>query len=399
MLVPVVIFVVTRLVDAVFLVMGAHDQSALPATSPAYHVSFPTEGSPGYWGVLSNWDGQWYRSIAESGYPGSLPTEGGEVVPNEWAFYPGYPMLVRLVMMITRFDFGVAAGVVSLACAGVAVVLLYRMLVRTGDRFVALGSVLCLCTYPGAPILQVGYSEGLALLLIVVSVTNLRERRYGWVAVGMVLLSLTRPVVLPFAIVVGVHWLVRWRRARVDPFPLSERVSVVGVALTAVLSTVIWPVVAAVATGDADAFSKTQSAWPANQGSRGLWANWVVTTATERSVGLLVAILLMLAVIGYAVSRPAARNWGLELRTWSLAYPAYLLIATRPGPSILRYLLLAVGPLWPLPETPSARESPTQRRMRWAFLVAIALVGTVGQYFWVTRVFTISQSPELQPYP
>lgn len=398
-LVPLTIFSITRLLDAVFLWVGAHEQTALPATSPAYTVNFPTENSPGYWGVVSNWDGQWYRSIAESGYPTSLPTEDGEVAQNEWAFYPAYPMLVRALMMLTNLPFGPAATIVSLACSGLAVLTLYRLLLQTGDRFVALATVLCLCTYPTAPVFQVGYSEGLALLLIVLSISCLHHRRYGWVTALMLAVSLTRPLVLPFAVVIGVHWIVRWRRARVDPFPWSQRLACAGSALTAAASVTLWPLIAAVGTGQRDAFTATQSAWPANQNGHGLWANWVLTAVSARSAGLAAAVVVVLAGVGFVVSRPGARKWGLELGTWSLAYPLYLLFATRPTPSFVRYFMLAVGPLWPLPACASPQETKAQRTARWCFLIAIAVLGVIGQYFWVTRVFTIAQAPEVQPYP
>ena len=396
---PLIIFAITRLISGAFLTIGAREQSATLATSPAYHVNFPTERAPGYLGVVSNWDGQWYRAIAELGYPTSLPMDEGGVVPNEWAFYPGYPMLVRGLMMLTRWEFGLAATLVSLTCSALAVVLLYRMIMLNADRFVATGTVLCLCSFPTAATMQVGYSEGLALLLIVSSILALRARRYGVLGLVMIALALTRPIVLAFAFVIGVHWIVRWRRSRVEPFPTAERWAAAGVAIGAALLTALWPAIAAVTTRDANAFSRTQAAWPANQGATGLWANWPVTAVAERSGALAAIIVLILAIVGYAVSRPAARSWGLELRTWSLAYPVYLLLATRPTPSAARYFMLAIGPLWPLPERSSTSESPLQRHLRWTFLLAIVLAGTVGQYFWVTRVFTIPLSPEVQPYP
>jgi hypothetical protein len=391
------VFAATRALDAAFLAAGARDQVDLPSSSPAYHVTFSTPSSPSYWQILSNWDGQWYRSIAEFGYPSTLPTENGQVIQNEWAFFPAYPMLVRVVMTLTQLEFGPAASLVSLTSAGAAVLLLYRMLLNGGDRFLALGTVVCLCTFPTAPVLQVAYSESLALLLIVTSTVCLRERRYGWLVIALVCLSLARPLVLPFAAVVAVHWVVRWRQSPANPFPASERVKVAGVVFIAGLSAGLWPAIAAIVTGDTRAFTETQSAWPVNQG--GLMGNWLFSAERQPPPGIALFLALGLGVLAFSVSRPAARRWGLELRTWSVAYPLYLLIATRPGPSILRFLLLAIGPLWPLPDVASADESPFHRRVRWCLLIGFALLGIVGQYFWVTRVFTIRVSPGSQLYP
>ena len=354
-LTPLLIFGITRLIGAIFLSIGAQNQVALLESSPAYDVRVPEQGSPGYWGVVSNWDGQWYRSIAESGYPASLPREGGEIVRNEWAFYPAFPMMVRALMLTTDWQFELAATTVSLICSGLAVILLYRMLLVSGDRLLAFGTVLCLCTYPAAPILQVAYSEGLALLLIVGALFLLRRRRYGWLAVVIAVLSLTRAVVLPLALVLAVQWVLRWRRTRTEPFPQTERLALGAVALFAAASAGFWPTVAAIATGEPRAFTMTQAAWSANQGAQGLWGNWLVAAAYGATeVALLSAIALGLVL--YSATRPGARRWGTELRAWSIAYPIYLLVATRPTPSALRYFMLAIGPLWLLPETDEQAE-------------------------------------------
>lgn len=320
------------------------------------------------------------------------------MVANEWAFCPGYPMLVRAVMETTDLGFAPAVTIVSLVCAGLAVVLLYRMLAQEGDSFVALTAVLGLCTFPAAPILQLGYTESLALLLIVLALVTLRQRMYGRLAALAVALSLTRPVVLPLAIIIGVHWLVRWRRARVEPFPLNERLLSAVVAIFSLCLAGLWPAVAAVATGDPHAYTKTHAAWPANSGHRGLFGNWVVLALTEGGhIAVFVAIAIL--VVGGLALRSGARNWGLELRVWSVVYPVYVLVATRPTTALLRHMMLTIGPLWPFPDGRPSEETPTQKRVRWMMPVAFALVGLVGQYLWVTEVFTIADSPELRPLP
>ena len=68
--------------------------------------------------------------------------------------------------------------------------------------------------------------------------------------------------------------------------------------------------------------------------------------------------------------RPAARAWGVEVRTWAWAYPAYLFVAAAPGPSIIRYLLLAFPLLWPWPEVESFRTATRVQRGAVVFLAA-----------------------------
>lgn len=397
MLVPLTIFGLTRMISGYLLSVGAQRQVALTEDSPAYHLTTPTDASPGYLGVISNWDGQWFRSIAESGYPVPLPMEDGQVVQNEWAFSPGYPTLVRLVMMLTRTDFPLAATVVSLVCSGLAVLLVYRLLMTRADSFVATTAVLGLCSFPASPILQVAYSESLALLLVVTALVLLTQRRYGWLVVVAFALCLTRPLTLPLAAVIGVHWLVRWRRSD-DLFPVRDRLWAGGAALASAMFMGVWPLIAAVVTGTTDAFTATIAAWPGNSGDQGLLTNWLVLAAT--GVGpVTVFVLMVLMFLLYAVFRRGSRNLGADVRAWSLIYPVYMLAVTRPNAGVLRYLVLAVGVLWPLPDLVPERESRVQFVVRWAMPILFAIASMVGQYYWVTRIFIINGDPGMQPFP
>lgn len=395
---PITMFAASRLISGILLDVGADRQIALTENTPAYKVTEPTEASPGYLGVVSNWDGQWYRSIVESGYPIPMPVVDGQVVANEWAFAPAYPMLVRVVTALAGLDFPLAASLVSLACSGLAVVLLYRMLLQTGDRFVAFTAVLGLCAFPGAPILQVAYSESLALLLVVLALIVLRRHRYGWLMLVAAGLALTRPVVLPLAAVIGVHWLIRWRNSA-DSFPTRERWWAGASAIVTASLIGLWPIAVAGATGTSDAFVQTMSAWPSNQGDvLGPFGTWLVLAVTTPGV-VTVFVGAVLVVIVYAVTREGSRSWGPELRAWSLLYPLFIIAATRPAAGIVRYLVLSIGPLWPLPDPAPSDETRRQHVLRWAMPLAFATAGFVGQYYWVTEVFTISQDPAAQPFP
>src|SRR5688500_4100225 len=62
-----------------------------------------------------SWDAQWYRRIAEDGYPDELPVgPDGRVQQNPWAFYPLFPLAVRLVTGATGLGFGTVAPLLAL---------------------------------------------------------------------------------------------------------------------------------------------------------------------------------------------------------------------------------------------------------------------------------------------
>src|SRR3954465_6616651 len=149
--VPLGIFALTRLVDAVAIVLMARHQ--IPASSLPAGVAVPTVvDPPSYLSAIQSWDGQWYRQIVEHGYPTTLPTRDGVVQQNAWAFYPGYPALVWLVTRLGA-SFAVAASVVSLGAGAGAMCVLYRMLLSRSGAWLAGLTVLALCCAPPAPIL------------------------------------------------------------------------------------------------------------------------------------------------------------------------------------------------------------------------------------------------------
>ena len=381
-------------VGAIFLSIGASQQIALERTLPGYEVTAPTGAAPGYFGVLGNWDGNWYRSIVDHGYPRSLPVDAeGAVQQNEWAFYPTYPLVVRAVMAATGLPFTQGAWLVSLVFGAAAMVALFHLVRERMGRFGAGALVACVMAYVTAPVLQVAYTEGLALLLVVLFLAAVRRRRLSAAVMVAVVLSLTRPIALPLAVVLGTVLLQDWlaqRRAGEGGRPPVRAILATG----AVVATVgLWPLVAWAFTGRPNAFFETQAAWPVNRNGLGGWIGDMVHLTPLGQVGILVVLY-----VAWVSLRPGTRLWGRELQVWSIAYPLYLILASRPSPSILRYLMLTIAPLWPFPGIGAAYA----RCHRWVaplLLSGCLTIGLVSQYYWVTRVFAVTGDPGQQLFP
>jgi hypothetical protein len=390
---PLAVYVATRLVGAVFLAVGAARQIALTSDTDGYSVTAATPASPDYWGVMSNWDGQWYKLIATEGYPTQLPMVDGKVAQNTWAFYPTYPALVRLVMEVTGLSFEVAGAVLSTSLGALAVVLLYRLLRQTASQFAARATVMAFCCFVSAPILQVAYTESLAIVLVLLSLSALRGRRYLLIIGLGFAVSLARPITPALALVVLIHTAVLWRR-HATLWVLTKGIATsVGLGASAFL----WPVIATAVTGIDNAYLLTQSAWPLNRDvADGTWSNWVVPPSGSSTAlaGMGVAVFALLVFI---VSRRGTALWGLELRLWAVCYPLFVLLTTRPGPSVLRYALVAVVVFWPVPDFPDS--SRTDRLFRVAILGGLCAGGLMAQFWWATNVFTIPVSPDRQPLP
>jgi hypothetical protein len=378
--VPLAVFALSRVIDGVLIAVTSGDQ--VPRDADVAMVDTPAGAGPGYLAALSNWDGQWYSQIAHDGYPTELPRDHGQVEQNAWAYYPLYPALSRLLMMLFHLPFEVAATTVSLITGAAAMVLLFRMVERVGGRFNATTAVAAICLFPAAPILQAAYTEGLALLLIVLCLTSLRDRRFGWLMVTTTFLAFTRPIVLPLAVVIALHGVLRWRRRRIEPVERRELAAYAGSAGFAVLSFAFWPITTGVVTGDANAYFETQRAWILHDASG--WPSWLAEGLEPGQRAFAVVGLLALFVMVVLVARPAARAWGTGLRLWGPVYFLYVLGTTRPTSSMVRYSMLSIVPAWPAVSEPGQEPS---RRTRVAVLGTIVVVGASLQYLWLRWFF------------
>ncbi len=137
---------------------------------------------------LLRWDSEWYAGIVEHGYRyNGDPNDLQPVV-----FYPLYPMLSRALAAITGLSPGVALLVVANVAAVLAILLLFRWARRHTGEETALLAVACLGFYPGSLFLSAGYTEPLALLMILCCFTVLEDRRFVLAALAAGLALATR---------------------------------------------------------------------------------------------------------------------------------------------------------------------------------------------------------------
>jgi hypothetical protein len=396
---PLAVYVVARLIDAVLIVIAARHQIALPRGAPGlagYNIWAPSPARPGYGSVASNWDGQWYLSIATHGYPSAIPRDAaGHALQNQWGFYPAYPLLVGALMAISGLGFNLVAPALSFLLGAAAVIVMFRLINQGSGRFAASATVLLACTYMAAPAMQIAYTESLALLLVCTALLLLRNHRYGWLVPVLTMLALTRAVALAFVPVLVVHGISRYRHRSREPFPLPDRWRVVGLAVLAVAVTGLWPTIAAVSTGDPAAYTQTMSSWGTTGHLRVLTQFPAFAWSEGGAVGLAVLVGIV-ALIAALVLRSGARAWDPEVRAWAGFYPLYLLLATAPGTSNIRHLLLAFPLLWPFPNM-AATTRDLRRRV--AVVAILAICGLVTQWVWISQFLVLAGPPQGRPFP
>jgi hypothetical protein len=341
--------------------------------------------------ILGSWDGVWYERIARQGYPVPLPADPdtGLLTYSAWAFYPGFPMLVR-VLMLTGLPFLAAAVALNVVLGAVAVLLVWRCLhfalhaqpQPARDRL-ALAAAALWCLYPATGILLMPYTEALACLLVAGSLLLLMQRRYLAVAAVALALGFTRGVAPAVGCAVVAHLVLRWREDRAaGTRPLDGDRSRAGVMVVATaVSSVAWPVLVGVASGLPMAFFDVQAAWGQNPES-GPFVLWVAWAWDAHGV---VGVLVLLGLVGTYIALVLGRHgaWlAMELRVWALAYPLYLLAVVRPITSMWRFLLLDF-PVAALVASVAMRTSSGASVVaHWRRRMAVVAVVLVGGIFW-----------------
>ncbi len=149
------------------------------------------------------WDGRYYLQIAAHGYP-TFVAQHESVV----AFFPLYPLLVRVFGTVLNDNWAMASTVVSFL-TGAAACLAVGALTReqAGDETAARSGWL-FAFAPGAAFLSVAYAEGLAITLCALSLLLLDRRR--WLAAGLIGALATAASSLAFPIVAAALWAA-WR--------------------------------------------------------------------------------------------------------------------------------------------------------------------------------------------
>lgn len=345
--------------------------------------------SPTYWQFINIWDAEWYSRIYENGYPDAVPRDpAGKALENEWAFYALFPLLVRGLTTVTGLGWSVLAPIVAMAAGAAAALVIYRLFRLRAGRGTALWGVLFVAVFPVSPILQIPYAEALNLLLLAGALYLLVERRYLAAVPVVVLMCLSRPVGVPFALTVGLVLLIRLARRRQAGFPAPEAWRLTALTAVAGAAALAWPALAWAGTGDLRAYTDTESAW--RFGDLVPFKPWL--TMAENLVGpvfgpVLLAALLLAAAL-YLTS-PPVRRLGLELQLWCASYLLYLLVFLNPQTSTFRLLL----PLFPL-----ALSAAWLSRSK-AYRGTVAVAFLVLQIVWVAWLWRWTPLPGGGDYP
>ncbi|MDK1359613.1 hypothetical protein QNO00_04955 [Arthrobacter sp. zg-Y1219] len=347
------------------------------------------EGTPSYLQFIGAWDSEWYRNIFDGGYPGEIPRDAtGRAQENEWAFYALFPGLVRALAALTGLGWEVLAPLVATAAGFGAALMVYRLFALRASAGTALWGVVFVAVCPVSPVLQVPYAESLNLLLLAAALYLLLTRRYLAAVPVVLVMCLSRPVGVAFALMLGILFLRRWMRRGKEPFPWSEAWRMVVLGIASGVGALAWPAIAWAVTGELRAYTDTETAWRGD--SLLPFKPWLVEA--ERLFGPVlgpVALIVLVLFTVLCLNSSAVRRLGVELQVWCAAYLMYLFVFLNPLTSTFRLLL----PLFPLGLALACLSS--SRAYRWAVAAAFLIL----QIVWVAWLWRWTPLPGGGDYP
>lgn len=174
-----------------------------------------TKPSGWLYAALTPWDNHSYVQVAMQGYPRHLAYDNnGLLAGNNLAFFPCYPLLIRVVHVISGLDATTASIAAAWLASATAAVLVHRLGLRLFGERAALALVVLVFTQPMAITLWIGYSESLFLALVAAAL--LAAHREAWLTAGVctLLAGLTRSTGTALAVALAVAAVLAMRRQR-----------------------------------------------------------------------------------------------------------------------------------------------------------------------------------------
>jgi len=143
-------------------------------------------GHPWTWHFLFK-DANYYLAIAEHGYKPTSPFpwgRRGSEIDRRTAFFPLFPLLIRLASYLTGGSYLIAGLAVSVLAGAASAVGVWVLAARLCGRRVADRAVTLYCFFPGAMTFGMLYAEPLAVALGAAALLALLDRR--WLAAGII---------------------------------------------------------------------------------------------------------------------------------------------------------------------------------------------------------------------
>jgi hypothetical protein len=202
---------------------------------------------------LLRWDSEWYKIIATEGYK----YDGDPGLTQTVVFYPLFPLLSRLVSEVFRIEVVDSMLLVANLAGAAAMLLMFKLVRERFDDRTALVTVAMISFFPASVFLSAGYTEPLALLLMVSFFLAVNRERFVAAAMlaGLAVATRSSGIVLGPVLL----WEL-WRRRPKQQFLIQA----VPLAIVATSGLWLYVIYLGAAFGHPMAFSDGQAAFNEN---------------------------------------------------------------------------------------------------------------------------------------
>ena len=300
------------------------------------------------WGLLNKWDAAHYVDIAQEGYfSGTIGEDPAQEI--RLAFFPAFPMIIRVIHVVTGIDYALAGILFNLVATVFLAAGVMALVSRWGYGLAGQSAgAIVVTTAPMSIVFNMAYTEALFGALVVWALVALIDRRW-LVAAGIIFaLSFVRITAIAMVAVFGVMVLIyarknlkAWIGLVLSPLPL--------------LGYLIW------ASGHLEHvggyFGTQEKHWNTGFDFGAATLHWIITTLTStETAGYLLSTLVIVGV-PFALILAWRR---VDVATWlfSLALSANILLSdgvmhSRPRlmlPAAILFIPWALGALRLLPK-------------------------------------------------
>jgi Mannosyltransferase (PIG-V) len=199
------VFLAVRVGLSLLSAVGSHLIPPLdPVQVPGWHVSPVSVGWHNLFTATERQDALWFLRIGTLGY---APGDGSA------AFFPLYPLLIRIVAWLPGVGPLDAALLISNGAFYAALVLLHGLTRMEFSEETARTSVLCLAIFPTAFFFLAPYTEAPFLLLSIAAFWFARRDRWVAAALAGALAAMTRSVGILILPALVVEAVMQWRQS------------------------------------------------------------------------------------------------------------------------------------------------------------------------------------------
>jgi hypothetical protein len=322
--------------------------------------------------AMERQDALWFLRIATAGYDAS---------DGSAAFFPLYPLVVRVVSWIVGGHPLLAATLVSNGAFFGALLVLYDLTVRELSEGVARRAIVYLAVFPTAFFFMAPYSESLFLLLSLLAFREARRDRWPSAAVAGALAALTRSMGI---VLVPALLFMAWERYRANGGRLGPRVAA---ALAVALGPLAYFAWWGMAHGDALAPLHAQANWQ-RVATFPLVTLWRATLMALGGLGvvdpaywiidlLVTGVVIAAVVIGWHRLPLPYLIYALGCLLIPLSYP----FEPRPLLSMPRFVAVIFPAFWVMADATERRRLPSTAVVA-CFAAGLGLSATLFMNWW-----------------